>query len=58
MVREVWSAIRIFVASGLAASTISTLQSITVGQSSDMLLFGRALMYQMLNSYAIRMATE
>lgn len=46
----------IFVASALAASTISTLQSITVGQSSDMLLFGRALMYQMLNIYAIRMA--
>lgn len=46
----------IFVASGLAASTISTLQSITVGQSSDMLLFSRALMYQMLNIYAIRMA--
>lgn len=46
----------IFVASGLAASTISTLQSITVGQSADMLLFSRALMYQMLNIYAIRMA--
>lgn len=46
----------IFVASGLAASTISTLQSITVSQSSEMLLFGRALMYQMLNIYAIRMA--
>ena len=46
----------IFVASGLAASTISTLQSITVGQSADMLVFSRALMYQMLNIYAIRMA--
>lgn len=46
----------IFVASGLAASTISTLQSVTVGQSSEMLLFTRALMYQMLNIYAIRMA--
>ena len=46
----------IFVASGLAASTISTLQSITVGQSADMLLFSHALMYQMLNIYAIRMA--
>ena len=46
----------IFVASGLAASTISTLQSIAVGQSADMLLFSRALMYQMLNIYAIRMA--
>lgn len=48
----------IFVASGLAASTISTLQSITVGQSADMLLFSRALMYQMLNIYAIRMAAS
>ena len=46
----------IFVASGLAASTISTLQSVTVGQSSEMVLFTRALMYQMLNIYAIRMA--
>jgi hypothetical protein len=46
----------IFVASGLAASTISTLQSVTVGQISDTLLFSRALMYQMLNIYAIRMA--
>ena len=46
----------IFVASGLAASTISTLQTTTVGQSADMLLFSRALMYQMLNIYAIRMA--
>lgn len=46
----------IFVASALAASTISTLQSVTVGQSSEMLLFTRALMYQMLNIYAIRMA--
>ena len=46
----------IFVASGLAASTISTLQSITVGPSAEMLLFSRALMYQMLNIYAIRMA--
>jgi hypothetical protein len=46
----------IFVASGLAASTISTLQFITVGQSSEMFLFSRALMYQMLNIYAIRMA--
>jgi hypothetical protein len=58
VVREVWSDIMIFVASGLAASTISTPQSITVGQSSDMLLFGRALMDQMLNIYAIRMATD
>jgi len=46
----------IFVASGLAASTISTLQAVTVAQSSDTLLFTRALMYQMLNIYAIRMA--
>jgi hypothetical protein len=46
----------IFVASGLAASTISTLQSVPAGQSSDMFLFSRALMYQMLNIYAIRMA--
>jgi len=46
----------IFVASALAASTISTLQSVTVGQSSEMVLFTRALMYQMLNIYAIRMA--
>jgi hypothetical protein len=46
----------IFVASGLAASTISTLQSVPISQSADMLLFSRALMYQMLNIYAIRMA--
>ncbi len=48
----------IFVASGMAASTVSALQFVTdANQASEVFLFGRALMYQMLNIYAIRMAS-
>jgi hypothetical protein len=47
----------IFVSSALAASTISTLQLIpSAADGSATLLFGRALMYQMLNIYAMKMA--
>jgi len=48
----------LFVASALGASTISALQS-TGGynQSSEMFFFGRALMYQMMNIYAMKMAS-
>jgi hypothetical protein len=48
----------IFVASGLGASTISALQSAAgSNQGAEMYLFGRILMYQMLNIYAMKMAS-
>jgi hypothetical protein len=47
----------IFVASALAGSTVATLQFVKgPDQTSEMLFFGRALMYQMMNVYAMKMA--
>ncbi len=47
----------IFVASALAAGTVSMLPLVTGPyQASEMLLFGRLLMYQALNVYAMKMA--
>jgi hypothetical protein len=48
----------IFVASALAASTVGMLPFVGgPNQGSEMLLFGRALMYQVINIYAMKMAS-
>jgi hypothetical protein len=47
----------IFVSSALAASTLTMLQFVSgTTEGSEVLLFGRAIMYQAMNVYAMKMA--